>query len=83
VDPFNAPCPPGLTCQVSFDLLGGLLGGGGSVLKFACGTCDESDPDACRGEAESCSAPLFDLGGTGPQCIAGGGGGGGFPFPFP
>ena len=82
VDPFNAPCPSGLTCQVSFDLLGGLLGGGGgSVLKLACGTCDESDPEACRG-AESCSAPLFDIGGTGPQCVAGGGGGG-FPFPFP
>jgi hypothetical protein len=82
-DPFNAPCPAGTTCSLSADLLGSLLGGGGGgglPITFACGGCDDSNPDACR-PAETCAAPIFDLTGAGPQC--GTGGGGGFPLPFP
>jgi len=77
-DPFNAPCPPGTSCDIDFDLLGAFTGG--DLLQQNCQGCIEGDPSSCR-EGETCSRPLFALTGDTPRCTADSGGG--FPFPFP
>lgn len=80
VDPFDAACPPGTTCEIDLNIFG--LIGGGDAFGFACSGCDTSNPDACR-EGEVCQEPLLPILGSGAKCVQGSGGGGGFPFPFP
>lgn len=75
-DPFDAPCPPGTTCDILIELD---LGGSGEFFTFACKGCDETNPDACR-EGEVCTTPLLPFPDDTPYCA---GDGGGFPFPFP
>ncbi len=67
-DPWDAPCPAGLTCGLVFELT--------IELGSACKGC-ESDAD-CRGD-EVCQSPLFPFPDGTPYCAAPGGGG--LPFP--
>ena len=76
VDPFNAACAAGTTCNVQIDLLGG------NLFTFTCQGCNPDDDSTCR-DGEFCNPgsdiPL--LGGE-PSCSDSDAGGGGF-LPFP
>lgn len=75
IDPFDAVCPDGLTCDLVLD-----ISGGGAFL-YSCKGCDPDDPDSCR-DGEECYVPLFGLPDNTPYCRSEGGGGG-TPLPFP